>query len=277
MSELDEIRLYCEDEERRPTVRLLFLALDALKREVRIAGAIDPRPTGSKEDVKVRVRHARRDRLRAFSVRDRDFLERSLVDDMRRKALHVDWNTAEPWPLSRHAIESYLLDPPFLTQALPSRTEAQWKTLLDHMAEARRWTDLLRATLVDLRWRVSRVEWTGTDAHLTSKDEALAELSSRFAKTKADIETALREPDARTKLESLEKDFAADGPLVHRVDGKRLLKALDEHLVQEGTRRAGGLLEALLTHAERHGCPQVLLDDLRPLLIEVDAIHAAWR
>ncbi len=215
MSELDEIRLYCEDEERRPTVRLLFLALDALKRE--------------------------------------------------------------PWPLSRHAIESYLLDPPFLTQALPSRTEVQWKALLDHMAEARRWTDLLRATLVDLRWRVSRVEWTGTDAHLTSKDEALAELSSRFAKTKADIETALREPDARTKLESLEKDFAADGPLVHRVDGKRLLKALDEHLVREGTRRAGGLLEALLTHAERHGCPQVLLDDLRPLLIEVDAIHATWR
>ena len=114
MSEFDEIRLYCEDEERRPTVRLLFL----------------------------------------------------------------------------------------------------------QMAAARRWTDLLRATLVDLRWRVSRAEWTSTDAHLTSRDEALAELSSRFAETKAAIETALQEPDARTKFESLEKDFAADGPLVHRVDSK---------------------------------------------------------
>lgn len=121
MSEFDEIRLYCEDEERRPTVRLLFLALDALKGDVHIAGAIDPRSTGNKEDVKARVRHARRDRIRAFGVRDRDFLERSLVDEMRQNALHVG-PRVEPWPLSRHAIESYLLDPPFLARVLPSRT-----------------------------------------------------------------------------------------------------------------------------------------------------------
>jgi hypothetical protein len=277
MSDLDEICLYCEDEERRPTVRLLFLALEGLKGDIPLAEAIGPRPTGSKEDVKVRVRHARRDKVRAFSVRDRDFLDRSRVDEMRWKALRADWRTAEPWPLSRHAIESYLLDPRFLAQALPSRTEAQWRTLLDEMAEARKWTDLLRAALVDLRWRISRVEWAGTDSLLASRDEALTELSLRFAQTRAAIEAALREPDARAKFESLEKDFAADGPLVHRVDGKRLLKALDERLVQEGSRRAEGLLGFLLTHAERHGCPQALLDDLRPLLVEVGAVHASWR
>ncbi len=72
---LADIQLYCEDEERRPTVRLLFVALQTLRgRGVQVAGLLAPRPTGSKEDVKVRVRHARRDRARAVSLRDRDFL-----------------------------------------------------------------------------------------------------------------------------------------------------------------------------------------------------------
>ena len=75
-------------------------------------------------------------------------------------------------------------------------------------------TDLLRATLVDLRWRVSRVEW--------------------------------------------------------------LLEDLDVALVRQGARRARGLKEALLTHAERRGGPTALVDELRPLLVDVTAAHPSW-
>jgi hypothetical protein len=271
-----DIRLYCEDEDGGPSARILLSALAALAPEMRIARSIEPLPTGSKEDVKVRVRHARRDRTRAFGVRDRDFLERPLIDELRSQALHTDWKRAEAWPLSRYSIESYLLDPLFLAEALPHRDEAAWRAVLDEMAEARRWLDLTRAALVDVKWRLSKIKWSSAELHVASRDEALAEICSRLGENRASADEAMQEQKAMAKFEALERDFAADGPLFLRVDGKKLLGALDDRLVHEGTRRARGLLGALLTHAERRACPRALLEDLKPLLVGVEAAHRSW-
>src|SRR5262249_41791761 len=151
-------------------------------------------------------------------------LERTHVDDWRKKALHGDARSAEAWPLSRHSIESYLLDPPFLAQALPVRDEAGWRTTLEEMAEARRWTDLLRATLVDLRWRVSRIDWPSTESTFATREETLDHLASLVARSRAAGEAAHEASVALDKFASLERDFTTDGPLVHRVDGKKLLE-----------------------------------------------------
>jgi hypothetical protein len=275
-----EIPLYCEDEDRGPTVRLLFITLETLRgRGVRVAEAVAPRPTGSKEDVKVRVRHARRDRVRGVSVRDRDFLERGLVADFRGKALPTSpaRGSAEAWPLSRYSIESYLLDPAFLARFDPRRDEPAWRALVEELAEARQWTDLVRATLVDLRYRIGNAERSKTDGLFPGREAALSRLHELFEETRAAVGACFAGDALQAKFEALEQDFAADGPLFTRVDGKRLLSDLDDRLVREGARRAGGLSGSLLQHAERHGGPEALVADLEPLLSGLAGVpSAAW-
>jgi hypothetical protein len=271
MSDFDEVLLFCEDEARRPTVRLLEVAVQALRREVRMAATVEPRPAGGKSDVKIRVRHARQDKRRAFGVRDRDFLERKLLDDQRRRALSKDAKAAEAWPLGRYCVESYLIDPAFLARVVPGRTEAEWHDLLEDLARARRWADLVRAALTDARWQMSRLDWPHVSASVSTRDEAFAEISIQCAEMARVAGGALNEPRVRERFKLLELDFAADGPLALRVDGKELLKALGARLKGEGQEPKGGLLDALLSHAERHECPRPLLDEVRQLLLGIQA------
>jgi len=270
MSQFDEILLFCEDEANRPTVRLLLIAVQELRREVQIAASVEPRPVGGKSDVKVRVRHAREDRKRAFGVRDRDFLERKLLDEQRRRALLIDSKFADAWPLRRHCVESYLIEPAFLASVL-GRTEAEWQGMLDELATARRWPDLVRAALTDVRWQMSRLDWPHASASVSTRDEAFAEISTQCAEMARVAGEALDTGRVRAKLEALELDFTADGPLSLRVDGRGLLKALGARLKQEGREPKAGLLDALLSHAERHGYPRPLLEEVRELLLGIQA------
>jgi hypothetical protein len=277
MSRLDEITLYCEDEDGRPTGRLLFVALQELAPEIPIARLIAPSPTGSKEDVKVRVRHARRDGVRAFGLRDRDFLERRVVDDFRGKAFRADRGTAEAWPLGRYCIESYLLDPAFLAGALAYRTEAEWGALVTELSAARYWLDLVRATLTDVRWRWTQIERKSPAVGLSTREEAITVLLARHREMVEKVRDMCSADVARAKFESLETDFAEDGPLAHRVDGKRMLHDLEERLVSEGRSAARGLTGMLLLRAERNACPRALLEELRPLLRDVEATYGTRR
>lgn len=265
MSQFDDIALFCEDLPNRPTARLLVIAVQSLRHELQIAGGVEPLPIGGKSDVKVRVRHAREDRRKAFGVRDRDFLERPLLDKQRSRALLLEPGSAEAWPLRRHCIESYLLDPAYLVSVLGS-TEDEWRTMVKELAEERVWTDLVRAALTDARWQISRLDWPHAGASVLTRQDALAEISAQCAEMAGVAGDALNEKRVQDKLDALALDFAADGPLTLRVDGKELLKALGARLRGEGREPKGGLLETLLSHAERHGCPQPLLDEVRELL-----------
>jgi hypothetical protein len=270
MSALDEILLFCEDEENGPTVRVLEVAVQALRREVSLAASIAPRPVGGKSDVKVRMRHTRQVGGCAFGVRDRDFLERNLLDKQRRRALSTDAKSAEAWPLCRHCIESYLIEPAFLASVVPGRTEAEWHDVLEELAAARRWADLVRAALTDARWQMSRLDWPHARA-VSSREEALAEIAIQCAEMAKVAGEALSEKCVCAKLEALDADFAADGPLALRVDGKELLRALGARLKEEGQEPKAGLLGALLSHAERNACPGPLVNEVRELLLGIQA------
>ncbi|EYF02545.1 hypothetical protein [Chondromyces apiculatus] len=275
MSQFDDISLFCEDEPNGPTIRLLAIAVQSLRREVRIATLVEPLPAGGKSDVKVRVRHARVDQKhvragqrRAFGIRDRDFLSRKLLDVQRERALLTDAKAAEAWPLSRHCIESYLLEPSFLVSVL-GQAEAEWNEMLEGLAAERRWLDLGRAVLNDARWRASNSRWPKLSKLISTRGEAVAAISAQCAEMLKDATEALDEKAAFKKFDELDQDFTVDGPLATRVDGKELLNAVGARLREEGREPKGGLGPALLAHADRDGCPALLVGEVRELLLGI--------
>ena len=271
MSRFDDILLFCEDKAQGTTVRLLEFAVQALRRDLPLASSVEPRAVGSKSNVKVRFHFARHDGLRAFAVRDRDFLERSLLDKHRKSAIAPGLNP-EAWPLRRHCIESYLIEPAFLAALVPGRTIAEWEALLEELAQARRWLDLTRAALIAARFQMTRLEWPSADLLVSTRDQAVTEIARQCEKMSDVAQSALNESTVCAKLEALEKDFADDGPLAHRVDGRKLLTALGARLSSEGLEPKGGLGPALMGHAERNGCPRPLLDEVRAVLEGI--VHA---
>lgn len=265
MSAYDEVVLYCEDVAGRPSVRLLELARAHLVGEVPIAASVDIRPFGSEANLRPVVRLEREQGRRAFAVRDRDFLTRALVDGGRAKHFERTTDVA-PWPLSRHCIESYLLEQTFLERALPD-CKVEWAVVLEELARGRRWTDLARATIQDLNWRLRNLRGRRGTAEATSRDEAIALVRAASAGVGPGLTAELTEERFLAKLNELDRDFDADGPLACRVDGRKLLGALEERLGLQGSK--GGLLNALLRHAERRdgGPPSSLVGDVRALLL----------
>ena len=266
MSGYDEVLLFCEDIAGGPSVRLLELARARLQTEFSIALSVSVEAAGSVTNLRPLVDAERRQGRHAFAVRDRDFLERSLVNEQR--AAHFgNAASVHPWPLSRHNIESYLLDPAFLTAAIPNGNLV-WTQVLQESAEARRWTDVARAAINDLNWRLrsARAQNEQGDAEAANRDDAIAVVRGACVAAEPLLAAELAEERCIAKLDAFDRDFSDDGPLPHRVDGRELLKAVVRRL--DANEPRGGLLPALLAHAERTGGPPAPLVDDVPVLLE---------
>ena len=192
MSEYDEVLLLCEDMGGRPSVRLLEVARQRLVAELPIAASVDIKPVGGESNLRPLVHSEREQKRRAFAVRDRDFLERSLVERFRTEHF-TEAVSVYPWPLSRHCIESYLLDAAFLARALPG-PKLGWAEVVEELARARRWTDIAKATVNDLNWRLREARGsTRGKGDATNRDEAIALVRAACAGLHPKIEAELVE------------------------------------------------------------------------------------
>ncbi len=268
----EEITLFCEDKPGGRSQRILDAAVSELRGTLPFAGAIRTIGVLGKNDVVVRAKFARSQtgpKLRVLAVRDRDFLRAPLVTDARAHAYDSDWARVTPWPLSRHCIESYLLDDDVL-DALPlaSRpTGAQ--PVIDRAAAARQWLDVTRGTLDDLAYRVRQVRQTSILEPPSDRETAIAAVQ-HVATAMQRALTDAGAPEALTKhLDALAADMSTDGPLRHRVDGRELVYDVERAL----GRHRGSLLDALSQQARKKP-PAALVAEMKAVL---EAMPANWR
>ena len=133
----DVVTLVCEGVPDGPDVRWIGLVLGKLAESFEPASRIRPLPAGSKADLGATVRGMRK-ALRTphvYAVRDRDYLRAELLGKDEAGGVYA---------LTRHCLESYLVEPELLEAALGLH-RAEEKLLA--IAERRFWPDLGRAVL----------------------------------------------------------------------------------------------------------------------------------
>lgn len=269
MSLHEDVTVLCEGVANGPDVRLLETARQALLRSLPLADRIVIQPAGSSADLAPSIRAYRR--LRGtpvvFAVRDRDFLRPELLEQARAAAVERAQDAARARPLSRHSIESYLLEPAFLAAA----TGAQVESELAEFARERRWLDLARAALEDAGYhlRATRRGKLGDDMP-RDLDAAARLVRESLAAWGTQAQAALDAARAEALLHAFDRDFRDDGPEWTRVDGKALMARAEEHL-RRGPLPGGGLCDRLLRHAEQHEPPAPLVDDLRAFVERLGA------
>ncbi|HSN97702.1 MAG TPA: hypothetical protein VLS89_05365 [Candidatus Nanopelagicales bacterium] len=265
---LEDITLFCEDRARGRSQKILEAALQELRGDLPIATSVVPIGVSSKNDVQVQTKFARQQTYRAFSLRDRDFLQRAQLDDYRRHAFHRDHTHVRPWPLARHSIESYLLDDDVLGAAVPTVEVTVLRGIVDEAAAARCWLDAARGTVDDLDWRLRQIGRQPIDEAGVGDREAALDAVRRAAQIRlSSLAEAGADDRLAEKLDALALDMKSDGPLRHRVDGRELVVAVERalSLSYAGELPAGGLLSALDRKA-RERPPAALLADLRAAL-----------
>lgn len=249
-------RIFCEGVAGGHDVILLEAARISLLSTYPLAEDIDVRPAGSKANLGPLIQTFK-DAPSAFGIRDRDFLPRQIVAQQRAKSLR-------PYPLSRHCIESYLLDTVTFTAATGVRAE-DFEAARDAEAELRIWRDASQGTLDQFvaRHRLNPGLGIGIPS---DQDSAISQIETALNVFSAEIDHRLASFDVAAELSALVTDFKDDGPLWTRVDGKALLfairKRLDPH-GRLGERKA--FVRRLVTRAERHP-PPALRADLAALL-----------
>jgi hypothetical protein len=271
---VEDITLLCEDQKDGRSDRLIRAALLELQRTMPFVVLVRPVGVSSKNDVQVRVKFARREGYRAFGVRDRDFLQRTLVDDYRSHAFDKEPDQIRPWPLSRYCIESYLLDDDVLGAVIPTVPASALRAVVDKAAEARRWLDVARGTVDDLAWRMRRGRRSITDSP-SNRESALRAVREAAELLRQGVAAATAEEGLARQLDALSADMEGDGPLRHRVDGRELVGAVEKELAADyaGHLPPGGLLSNLDERAQRYP-PAALLADLQDVM---GALMPAWR
>ena len=246
MSALDGITLLCEGVDQGPDVRLLESARRALRHVLPLAELVTVRPAGGLEELNDRVRAGKHHTSgeKVFGIRDRDFLTAKLLAEFRDRA--TQHPPLGPWPLSRHTVESYLLDPAYVATVTGIAAEVVAQAL-DDLATARLWHDAGRATLRRAAFEVKRQEWPDSPK---AWDEAgvLAELPGILAKWQADSASLPVMKDSAGTCHEFVADFQKE-TLWTRVDGKHLLGPLSTRL------RSQDLKHDLLAYAETHAPP----------------------
>lgn len=200
-----------------------------------------------------------------FAIRDRDFLRRQVLDEYRIAALQ-QVEDPRSWPLTRHCIESYLLDPEILAAA--GVGEAVIGSI-GQMAKERLCYDAARSAV-----EVGNVLLRKVRAELVDEPFALRGESDAIAAAKASMEK-LRSKLASDRVEGLIArmesevrgdiaDFERDGPPAWRVDGKELLQSVA---------KASGIhdLASKLTKLAVEEPPSDLVEDMNLFLSELKA------
>lgn len=263
--------VFCEGQDQSLDVRLIEACRLQLETELTWLRQVEIRPAGGKTDLKPTVRVHRQQGSRgnrpqggrppeAFALRDRDFLRGQHLAEMRLGAMT---EVREPWPLTYHSIESYLLWPAFVHDALGTNPELQ----LDVVAAARLWIDVAKAVAEDLNWqaRGQRIE---IEVEPPSRDAAIACVSQAVQGHGDELDWGVA---ALTALvDQFHADFVANAPLWGRLDGKEMLRALDESGGHHGQLR-----DRLMSYAEQRGqLPEPLIVDLRTFFNRVGELLA---
>ncbi len=265
-----EIVVYCEGTSGGADVRLLEQARAALEADGWTdAGRLTLIPAGAWFNLAPVVRAARGAQQgagRCFAVRDRDFMRRADLELDRAQALDEQASDPKAWPLSRHSIESYLLEPAWLGNAIEAQELAE---RIDRLAAARRFLDAVRAALSVVTQAVRTRRVSIGLAPVPDEPTARRVLADRLRALRTDIKAELLIPGARSHLGAILRDFEADGELRTRVDGKRLLRTLEAGLRDDGILPGGGLKARLVKHAEEAKPPEPLVQDLRLLVSRI--------
>lgn len=268
-----EVHVLCEGQPNGLDVRLLERARWEIEQKGRIEWVrrLAFFPAGGKGELRAAL-GARRNLhsgkgVLVLAIRDRDFLRANAVQTDRLAAVAQagEGTNAKPWPLSRHSVESYLLEPSLLA-AVGIADEIT--ATVPHLAERQFWRDAARSVLEGLYLRARRIRprvehatpslvdrATAIDAVQRAVTAWLRDSQDQFGQTGATI-------GAELDLDA--DDFRRD-PLEHRVHGKDLLAALAE------LAKLGDLKDQLVRHVERHEPPEALVDDLRRFLEQLEA------
>lgn len=265
MSALDDIVLLCEGVDGGLDVTFLELARRAVQHAQPLALRVAIKPAGSKADLRPAVR-ARRDvweKRHVFAVRDRDFLRRPRLEEARRKALSLVEDEPPAFPLRRHCIESYLIEPRFVEAAVGIAGAA---TKLSELAERRRWVDVCRAALDDVDFRMRGLRPRMRKETASSAEEAIRVVERKLEEYRGALVPQTRQPTVSELVQEIIEDFEADGPLWTRVDGCELLAGLRDWLDDQNRLPGGDLHRLLRKHAERVGPPAPLVEEMTELL-----------
>jgi hypothetical protein len=274
VSSLDDITLLCEGVDQRSVdVRLLEIVRQAARAMQPIALRVTIQPAGSKSDMPAAIRAHRstNSSRRAYAMRDRDFLRGPLLDDERVRAVSTAKEALEhprAYPLRRHCIESYLIEPDFVEAALEVSGVA---AKLSEFAEQRRWRDVSQAALEDVGYRARQARPTLGKAAPHSFEDAVASVSAALSIYEPEVKQELGKPTPEELVQVFAQDFADAGPLWTRVDGKRLLLALEDWFRTSGVLPGGDLTGELLRYAAEEAPPTPLVEEMAAFLALISA------
>lgn len=252
------LTIFCEGVEQGPDIRLLEAARVALQDDLPIAEDAEIRAAGSRGDLNplLRLDH-RRTTVRA--LRDRDFTPQAMLDRQRQKPHRA-------YPLSRHSIESYLLDSKLFSKVIGVDRDIYEKAR-DEEAHARLWTDVGRGVIEQFCIRHRLHPSTGT-ASPGDRPAAISTVETSLNTFLARVEKRLEEFELAAEIDDMHRDMISNGPVWARVDGRSLLWALRDRFDSDGKRfgKRRDLRDRLVARAEIQP-PAALIEDLRGLLL----------
>lgn len=249
--------IFCEGVARGADVRLLEAARASLVATHPLADHVELRAANAWTSLTPLLGAFKDEPSPVRAIRDRDFLPRDFVAGQRLKP-------ASPFPLTRHCIESYLLDSSTFIAvagvALPAYEAAR-----DEVADEREWPDAAQGA-IDQFIRMHRHHPQLDTALVIDRLTAITAVEASLDAFSDRAHRWRELVDVGGAVDLMSEDFHADGPLWGRIDGKKLLSSLRDRFDPHG--RLGDradFVRRLVNHAVLHP-PPALCADLAALL-----------
>ena len=251
--------LFCEGIAGGLDVRLIEFALFEIQRSDVRASRIRVLPAGSKGAVAAVVKAMRSVRP-TVGVCDRDYRPAWLLRQHREGV-----EQKGQFPLSRHCIESYLVEPALLL-GLGVWSIAEAEAVLTEEAERLVWDCAAMGVVERYNRQHHRQLSVPSATGLISRSQVVESVGRELNTLRDDVERFSAGFDIGIAVDELVQDFQDDGPQWTRVDGKKLAKRVSVRLGKAVPR--GGLAKWTLAQIEagKAEVPGALLDDLMALL-----------
>ncbi len=255
-----DIRLVCEGQPQGRDIRWLALALSELAGSFEPASTVRVVPGGSKADLGAAVRGLRETlgTRHVYAIRDRDFLPSKLL------AKDVGHGV---YSFNRHCLESYLVEPKTIEDALGADS-VEARLLL--LAERRFWPDVARAVLDAVGYEIRQPRLSLGSSAPDSKVEVMQTVTVMLG----DFRQQLAE--LKLDVEELVNNFSRDmdvAPLWTRVNGKELMAQLEDEL-RSSVLPGGDIEGRLFRQCKLHGPPEPLVAEVRQILERMLAPNA---
>lgn len=263
MAARTEPTVFCEGIAGGPDVRLLEAARMALLTTHPLADRIELRPAGSWGNLPSLLTVYQHESAPHGALRDRDFMPRRIVEQQRGKSLR-------PFPLSRHCIDSYLLDSALFT-AVAGVSITVYEAARDAEAERRQWLDAARGVIGEFV-ALHRLHPTLGAGDPADRSTAIGAVEAALAAFTTDVIGRRDAFDVAAEIDAMHRDFCADGPLWTRVDGKALLAALRDRFDPHGRLGDRDTFRGRLVDQAERNPPPALCADLGGL---IDAMYSS--